>query len=138
MGDPAGIGPEFAARAVAVPEVRAAIRLVVIGDKRVFDGGAAVAGVDPRTATHDIAGKGVANAGASRSAPVGCRDGAAGELGVKRQEVVAGFLESGHGCDSVDALVWAVPVVVMDPGIELIRAVGGVLVDETVRPFAQG
>ncbi len=45
LGDPAGIGPELAARAVALPEVRAAMRLIVVGDKRVFDAGAAVAGV---------------------------------------------------------------------------------------------
>jgi len=45
LGDPAGIGPELAARAVALPEVRAAMRLIVVGDKRVFDAGAAIAGV---------------------------------------------------------------------------------------------
>ena len=45
MGDPAGISPELAAKLLALDEVRAAARIVVIGDKRVFDRGAAVAGV---------------------------------------------------------------------------------------------
>jgi 4-hydroxythreonine-4-phosphate dehydrogenase len=44
MGDPAGVSPELTARLVALDEARAAARLVVIGDKRVFDAGAAVAG----------------------------------------------------------------------------------------------
>ena len=45
MGDPAGISPELTAKIVALDEARAAARIVVIGDKRVFDAGAAVAGV---------------------------------------------------------------------------------------------
>ena len=60
------------------------------------------------------------------------------ELAVKRQEVVAGCFESGHGSGSSDALVGAVPVVVMNPGVELIGALGRVLVDEAISPFAQG
>jgi 4-hydroxythreonine-4-phosphate dehydrogenase len=47
MGDPAGISAELAAKVLALPEVRAAARLVVIGDRRVMAAGAAVAGVDP-------------------------------------------------------------------------------------------
>ena len=43
MGDPAGISPELAAKLLALDEVRAAARIVVIGDKRVFNRGAAVA-----------------------------------------------------------------------------------------------
>ena len=39
-------------------------------------------------------------------------------LDVKSQEVVSGGVESGHGCDSVDALVGAMPVVVVDPGVQ--------------------
>ena len=39
-------------------------------------------------------------------------------LAVKSQEVVSGGVESGHGCDSVDALVGAMPVVVVDPGVQ--------------------
>lgn len=45
MGDPAGISPELTAKLLAEPEVRAAARFVVIGAKRVFDAGAAIAGV---------------------------------------------------------------------------------------------
>jgi 4-hydroxythreonine-4-phosphate dehydrogenase len=48
MGDPAGISPELTATVAALDEVRAAARLVVIGDRRVFDAGAKVAGVTPR------------------------------------------------------------------------------------------
>ena len=45
MGDPAGISPELTAKLVALDEARAAAALIVIGDKRVFDAGAATAGV---------------------------------------------------------------------------------------------
>ena len=45
MGDPAGISPELTAKLVALDEARAEARIVVIGDKRVFDAGAAIAGV---------------------------------------------------------------------------------------------
>ncbi|NDP41944.1 MAG: 4-hydroxythreonine-4-phosphate dehydrogenase [Aromatoleum sp.] len=45
MGDPAGISPELTAKLVALDEARAAARLIVVGDKRVFDAGAAVANV---------------------------------------------------------------------------------------------
>ena len=45
MGDPAGISPELTAKLIALDEARAAAALVVIGDKRVFDAGAATAGV---------------------------------------------------------------------------------------------
>ena len=41
-----------------------------------------------------------------------------------------GTSTSGHGCDASDALMRAVPVVVVDPGVELIGALGGVLVDK--------
>jgi 4-hydroxythreonine-4-phosphate dehydrogenase len=44
MGDPAGISPELTAKAVALDEVRQAARVVVIGDRRVFDEGARIAG----------------------------------------------------------------------------------------------
>jgi 4-hydroxythreonine-4-phosphate dehydrogenase len=46
MGDPAGISPELTARVAALDEVRSKARLIVIGDRRVFDAGAAVAGID--------------------------------------------------------------------------------------------
>ncbi len=45
MGDPAGISAELTAKAIALPEVPGAARLVVIGDRRVFDEGARVAQV---------------------------------------------------------------------------------------------
>jgi 4-hydroxythreonine-4-phosphate dehydrogenase len=63
MGDPAGISPELTAKIVALGEARAAAHLVVIGDARVFAGGAAIAGMqtefttigaaDPMPSVHD-------------------------------------------------------------------------------------
>jgi len=47
MGDPAGISPELTAKLVVLDEVRGRCRLLVIGDRRVFDEGARVAGVTP-------------------------------------------------------------------------------------------
>jgi len=46
MGDPAGISPELTAKVVALKEVRAAARVVVIGDRRIFDDGARIAGIE--------------------------------------------------------------------------------------------
>ena len=46
MGDPAGISPELTARLLALDEVTAKARLVVIGDRRVLDDGARVAAVN--------------------------------------------------------------------------------------------
>ena len=37
MGDPAGIGPEIAVRALLAPEVRECSRSFLIGDARVFE-----------------------------------------------------------------------------------------------------
>jgi 4-hydroxythreonine-4-phosphate dehydrogenase len=51
MGDPAGISPELTAKIVALDEVRARGRLVVIGDRRIFDEGARIAGVTPELTT---------------------------------------------------------------------------------------
>lgn len=45
MGDPAGISPELAAKALALPEVRDAADFIVFGDLRVLQEGARVAGV---------------------------------------------------------------------------------------------
>jgi 4-hydroxythreonine-4-phosphate dehydrogenase len=45
MGDPAGISPELTAKLLSLDEIRAAARVVVVGDRRVFDEGASVAGV---------------------------------------------------------------------------------------------
>lgn len=47
MGDPAGISAELTAKIVALDEARAVARIIVIGDKRIFDQGAAVAKVTP-------------------------------------------------------------------------------------------
>jgi 4-hydroxythreonine-4-phosphate dehydrogenase len=47
IGDPAGIGPELAAQAAAMAQVKAAARLVIFGDARVLARGARVAGVAP-------------------------------------------------------------------------------------------
>ncbi|NVO16295.1 MAG: 4-hydroxythreonine-4-phosphate dehydrogenase PdxA [Rhodoplanes sp.] len=45
MGDPAGISPELAAKLLSQADIRSAARIVVFGDLRVLDRGAAVAGV---------------------------------------------------------------------------------------------
>ena len=50
-GDPAGISPELTAKLAASDEVRARVSLLVIGDRRVFDEGARVAGVMPDVKT---------------------------------------------------------------------------------------
>ncbi|MBR0974051.1 MULTISPECIES: 4-hydroxythreonine-4-phosphate dehydrogenase PdxA [Bradyrhizobium] len=47
MGDPAGISPELTAKLVVQDDIRARCRIVVIGDRRIFDEGARVAGVKP-------------------------------------------------------------------------------------------
>jgi 4-hydroxythreonine-4-phosphate dehydrogenase len=54
MGDPAGISPELTAKVVALPEVRAAARVVVIGDRRLFDDGAKTAGIAPEVEFQDM------------------------------------------------------------------------------------
>jgi 4-hydroxythreonine-4-phosphate dehydrogenase len=46
MGDPAGVGPEITARALAEPGVRKAARLLVVGDARVLEAAVRLAGVD--------------------------------------------------------------------------------------------
>ncbi|GGA95211.1 4-hydroxythreonine-4-phosphate dehydrogenase 3 [Brucella endophytica] len=45
MGDPAGISPELTARILTLPELRNAAHLAVIGDGRILEEGAAIAGV---------------------------------------------------------------------------------------------
>ena len=47
LGDPAGISPELTAKLVAQDDIGARCRVVVIGDRRIFDEGARVAGVKP-------------------------------------------------------------------------------------------
>ena len=44
LGDPAGIGPELAAGLAADSVVANAVRLLIIGDRRIFDRGAEIAG----------------------------------------------------------------------------------------------
>ena len=70
MGDPCGISPELTAKVVALDEVRKAARVVVIGDRRVFDEGVRIAGtkvsdlefqdlkhLDPATIQRGVASK---------------------------------------------------------------------------------
>ena len=45
MGDPAGIGPEIAVRALLSPEVRDCSRSFLIGDARVFERALSVCGL---------------------------------------------------------------------------------------------
>jgi 4-hydroxythreonine-4-phosphate dehydrogenase len=47
MGDPAGISAELTVKVIALPEVRAAADLVVIGDARMLAAGARAAGMTP-------------------------------------------------------------------------------------------
>lgn len=46
MGDPAGVGPEITAKALANPEIRAACRTVVVGDLRTMEQAADAVGVN--------------------------------------------------------------------------------------------
>src|SRR5271166_2132386 len=45
IGDPAGVGPELAAKLIADPDVRAAAALIVVGDRRVLAQGATESGL---------------------------------------------------------------------------------------------
>ena len=71
LGDPTGIGPEVAAKLLARPESGAAADVVVIGDRRVYEKGAAVAGVPG-------AGIGFVDYGNGTAYPVGRASAAAG------------------------------------------------------------
>jgi 4-hydroxythreonine-4-phosphate dehydrogenase len=55
MGDPAGISPELTAKAVGLDEVHSRARLIVVGDRRVFNEGSRIAGVktDMKTVASD-------------------------------------------------------------------------------------
>jgi 4-hydroxythreonine-4-phosphate dehydrogenase len=44
MGDPAGVSPELTARALALSDIRDEVQLVVVGDRRILDDGAKIAG----------------------------------------------------------------------------------------------
>ncbi|MEO8850022.1 MAG: 4-hydroxythreonine-4-phosphate dehydrogenase PdxA [Casimicrobiaceae bacterium] len=56
MGDPAGISPELTAKVLALPEVLAAARIVVVGDRRVLEAGARIADVALDLQWRDAAG----------------------------------------------------------------------------------
>lgn len=58
-------------------------------------------------------------------------------LVVKRQQVVSIGARARHGCESSDALVWAMPVVVMGPSPEHGSALGGTAVRDAIGPFPQ-
>src|SRR6266581_5303678 len=58
-------------------------------------------------------------------------------LGVKRQEVVSGLAEATHRGDTSDALMGAMPVVMMIPARQHRRARGRMMVWDAVGPFAQ-
>ncbi|MCK1360392.1 4-hydroxythreonine-4-phosphate dehydrogenase PdxA [Bradyrhizobium sp. 199] len=51
MGDPAGISPELTAKLAVQDDIRAQTRLVIVGDRRIFDEGARIAGVKPELKT---------------------------------------------------------------------------------------
>lgn len=68
MGDPAGIGPEICARALAEPALRAGARCVVYGDERVLRSAAALVGSSP-SAWGDARIVDLANAEPSSFAP---------------------------------------------------------------------
>jgi 4-hydroxythreonine-4-phosphate dehydrogenase len=65
IGDPAGVGPELAAKLTADADVRAAAHLIVIGDRRVFERGAREMGVQP-----DVEIRSLADATAPADRPV--------------------------------------------------------------------
>lgn len=46
IGDPAGIGPEIVVKALALPQVQAAARVIVIGDREVIERAARITGTD--------------------------------------------------------------------------------------------
>ena len=56
---------------------------------------------------------------------------------MKRQEVVSGLSEASDGSHALDALMEAMPVVVMDPAIEHVGTLRGTVVGDTVSPLAQ-
>src|SRR4029434_520193 len=58
-------------------------------------------------------------------------------LGVKRQEVVSRAGESGHGCVTSDSLMGAMPIVVMDPALEHVGTLRGMVIRDAVGPFTK-
>jgi hypothetical protein len=56
---------------------------------------------------------------------------------MRRQEVVSGLRRAIDGRHSSDALMRAMPVVMMDPAIEHLCALRGIIVGDAVGPFAK-
>ena len=46
IGDPAGVGPEIVAKALALPKVNDAANVIVIGDKKVMERAIGIVGAD--------------------------------------------------------------------------------------------
>src|SRR5438128_2603996 len=65
------------------------------------------------------------------------RTKSASSLIVKRQQVVSGLVEATHGCDPSDALMWAMPVVMMRPPLQHHGALRGAWIGNPISPFAQ-
>ncbi len=113
MGDPCGIGPELVARLVAEPDNAEFAEIVVVGDHRLLERGAAAAGVQV-----ELPVLGSASALAAAQAPVALLDrpriepdevppgralASAGRYVLESLEVVLGLFERGI----VDALCYA-------------------------------
>ncbi|MCY3895012.1 MAG: 4-hydroxythreonine-4-phosphate dehydrogenase PdxA [Chloroflexi bacterium] len=59
MGDPAGVGPEITAKALANPEIRAACRAVVVGDLRTMERAAGAVGLKVAAVELDSLDRGI-------------------------------------------------------------------------------
>ena len=59
MGDPAGVGPEITAKALANPKIRAACRAVVVGDLRTMERAASAVGLNVAAVDVDALDQGV-------------------------------------------------------------------------------
>ncbi|MCY3748074.1 MAG: 4-hydroxythreonine-4-phosphate dehydrogenase PdxA [Chloroflexi bacterium] len=59
MGDPAGVGPEITAKALANPKIRAACRLAVVGDLRTMERAAGAVGVNVAAVDVDALDRGI-------------------------------------------------------------------------------
>ena len=57
---------------------------------------------------------------------------------MKRQEVVCGLRQTTDRCQAADALMGAMPIVMMDPSIEHVSALRRMIVGNTVCPLTQG
>ena len=59
MGDPAGVGPEITAKALANPKIRAVCRAVVVGDLRTMEWAAGAVGVNAAAVDLDALDRGI-------------------------------------------------------------------------------